>query len=258
MSGDGADEKPASRLRELSLGDLPDAEAVSEREQAQRARVAAHKARKTLARELAKDPRARLLEQLNAEEKLKKMTKRYDFDRKQLDLVLVAVYFIPVILKYTGALPFIQRQLIGTDEDGFNVLGHSLAAALGIIAPHIWLAEIYTAGLLFLRMPLKVGPEKFVVGFDGIEVPEKLRPAPGAPFVRRFVRWSDIRGALLVAGNPPAVRILGVGGKAFGELRWNLWAKDKKVFHKLLCQYTPADHPLRVLVERECGDETEH
>ncbi len=258
MAHDPADKDAPPKLRELSLEEFPDAEEVPEGEEALRLRAQAHKARKTLERELGRDPRATLLKPLSDEAKLREMTKRYDFDRKRLDLVLLGLYFIPVLLKYTRALPFLQQQLIGQDREGFNVLGHLLASALGALAPHIWLAEIYTAGLLFLRMPLRVGAERFVVGFDGVEVPERLRPPPGVALARRFVRWSEIRRATVVRAPDLLIRIAGEDQRVFGELRWNLWERDKKVFHKLLCQFTAADHPLRVLVEQELGHEIHH
>ncbi|MFP5459276.1 MAG: hypothetical protein ACLGG7_11135 [Bacteriovoracia bacterium] len=244
-----SDEKKASSG--ISLADLPDAppvEAASESLIQQK--ISTLKARRALEKELRSDPRGQRLKHLSDEQKLLAMTKRYQFGKKQISWGLVALYALPVLLKHLQVVPQIM-QLIDP-RDAYNIVGavalRMLAQGQGILE----YAELLVAALFIVKLPLRWRRDFFVVAFDGIEVPVEVKPRPGVPEARAFVRWAAMEQVRLV--DAPLVSFLELrtgSGEILGQLLWNLSHNDKKLFHQILRLLVAEQHPLRHWVEQE-------
>lgn len=243
------DDKKASSG--ISLADLPDepppaAETESQIQQT----ISALKARRALERELKRDPRGERLKSLSDEQKLLTMTKRYQFGKKQISWGLVVLYALPVLAKYLGLVPWLMKFFVGGSE--YNVLGAVGLQILSQVPELLGYAELMVAALLVIKFPLRWRRDFFVVMFDGIEVPLKVKLRPAEPEARGLVRWGAMERVRFVDAPLGSFLELRSGSdELLGQLLWNLSHNDKKLFYQLLRLLVGPQHPLRHWVEQE-------
>lgn len=235
----------------ISLDELADAGVESE----SKAHIEAFKLKKKMEKKLAEDPRAQTLAKLSQEEKLMMMSRQYEFDRKEPRFELLLLCLLPVALKYLKVFPAIAEML--EKNSGVEQMMVILMLKIVLMAATIFkFAELISAGLIFLFPPLQATRQRFLVTFEGLDLPVKLRVKPGHPYDRVKVNWSQI-GEVVPAKSGPykGLEIRNFSHQCIGEMRWDLWDKDKRVLLKLLTRYVGDKHPLRVYIERELGRE---
>ena len=200
------------------------------------------------------DPRIAGLAKLSNDEKVLAMTRLYEFDRKEPRFDKLVLCLVPVMIKYGGLFPFLEKTLLGNPDD-FNVVGAVLASALGTGAIIFRYAELISAGLVFLFPPLQTTRHHFVVGFEGVDVPLRLRVKNVEQNHRVKLKWEQIGRVVYVDGAVPGLDLENHSKQSLGQMRWDLRRSDKKTLLKLLRRYVGEKHPLRLYVERELGDE---
>lgn len=242
------DKKPSSGI---SLADLPDEPPpAAERESRIQQTLSTRKARRALEKELKSDPRGERLKSLSDEQKLLAMTKRYQFGKKQISWGLVALYSLPLFAKHLGVVPRVSKFFVGGGE--FNVLGAVGLRILSEVPAILAYAELFVALLLVVKLPLRWRRDFFVVAFDGIEVPLKVKLRPAEPEARAFARWGAIERVRFVDAPLGSFLELRSGSdELLGQLLWNLSHNDKKLFLQLLRLLVAQQHPLRHWVEQE-------
>ena len=112
-------------------------------------------------------------------------------------------------------------------------------------------AEVISAGLMFLFPPLRSTRQRFVVSFEGLDLPLKLRLRPKDGESRVKLRWEQIGEVVAVDSIVRGLEIRNHSHQSLGEMRWDLSKKDKKTVLKLLRRYVAEKHPLRRYVEQE-------
>ncbi len=238
----------------ISLEELPDAPAVNPTQDASTAKLNAHKAEAKFKKKQADDPRIAGLAKLTNEEKVLAMTRLYEFDRKEPRFDKLVLCLIPVAIKYGQLFPYMQKTLLGNAGD-FNIVGAILADSIGTAASIFRFAELISAGLIFFFPPLQTTRYHFVVGFEGVDVPLRLRVKNVEENNREKIRWEQIGRVVYVEGPVPGLDLENHSRQSLGQMRWDLRRSDKKTLLKLLRRYVGDKHPLRVYVERELGDE---
>jgi|GEM_PF-4958241 len=229
----------------ISLEELPD---VPSPRPSQAVAAIKHKKKQ------AEDPRIAGLAKLSNEEKVLAMTKLYEFDRKEPRFDKLLICLVPVAIKYGQVFPFLEKTLIGNSDD-FNIIGGIMASSLATAATIFRFAELISAGLIFLFPPLQTTRHHFVVGFEGIDVPMRLRVKNVEENNRVKIRWEQIGRVVYTEGAIEGLDLENHSRQSLGQMRWDLRRSDKKTLLKLLRRYVGEKHPLRVYVERELGNE---
>ena len=238
----------------ITLAELPDAPAVNPIKDASTAKLNAQKAEAKFKKKQADDPRIAGLAKLTNEEKVLAMTRLYEFDRKEPRFDMLVLCLIPVAIKYGQLFTFMQTTLLGTAGD-FNIMGAIMADSIGTFASIFRFAELISAGLIFLFPPLQTTRHHFVVGFEGIDVPRRLRVKNVEENNRTKIPWEQIGRVVYCEGPVPGLDLENHSRQSLGQMRWDLRRRDKETLLKLLRRYVGDKHPLRVYVERELGDE---
>lgn len=202
----------------------------------------------------AEDPRVAGLAKLSNEEKVLAMTRLYEFDRKEPRFDKLVLCLIPVAIKYGQLFPYLEKTFIGNPDD-FNVLGGIMASSLATAGTIFRFAELISAGLIFLFPPLQTTRHHFVMGFEGIDVPMRLRVKNIQENNRVKIRWEQIGRVVYTEGAVAGLDLENHSRQSLGQMRWDLRRSDKKTLLKLLRRYVGEKHPLRVYVERELGNE---
>lgn len=226
----------------ISLDELPDA--------TQGAQLAP---RRVLRRAKGVDPRAQGLEGLSHEQKLLAMTRWYEFDRKEPLFGRLILALVPTALKYGGFFPFLKQLLAQRgDLNIISAMSFTMVENLEFVFQY---SELLSAGLIFLFPPLGSTRLRFLLGFEGLDMPRQLR-VKGVPNVERVrIKWEQIAKVVPFQGPTEGLEIQGHSKNPLGQLRWDLRQRDKLVVLKLLRRFTAEDHPLRRHVERELANE---
>lgn len=229
----------------ISLEELPDAPLPHP---SQAVTAAKHKKKQT------EDPRIAGLAKLSNEEKVLAMTRLYEFDRKEPRFDKLVLCLIPVAIKYGQLFPYLEKTFVGNPDD-FNVIGGIMASSLATAATIFRFSELISAGLIFFFPPLQTTRHHFVVGFEGIDVPMRLRVKNIQENNRVKIRWEQIGRVVYTEGAVVGLDLENHSRQSLGQMRWDLRRSDKKTLLKLLRRYVGEKHPLRVYVERELGNE---
>jgi hypothetical protein len=238
----------------ITLSELPDAPSANPVKESSTAKLNARKAEAKFQKKQADDPRIAGLAKLTNEEKVLAMTRLYEFDRKEPRFDKLVLCLIPVAIKYGQLFPFMQKTLLGNASD-FNIVGTILADSISTFASIFRFAELISAGLIFFFPPLQTTRYHFVVGFEGVDVPLRLRVKNMEENNRTKIRWEQIGRVVYVEGPVPGLDLENYSRQSLGQMRWDLRRSDKETLLKLLRRYVGDKHPLRVYVERELGNE---
>jgi hypothetical protein len=238
----------------ISLEELPDETPLKEGELEARQKIEGFKAKKRWEKTQQEDPRASRLEKLSNEEKVLAMSRQYEFDRKEPRYEILFLCLIPVAIKYGEVIPQIIA-LVAKSGGDFNVTGAIFSKALEAFGLVFKFAELISAGLLFLFPPLRSTRESFLLTYDGLVAPFSLRLKPSEEDRRQKIRWEQIASVKLIEGVVRGIQVAGHSKQVLGELRWDLWRRDKIAFLKLLRKHVGEKHPLRRFVEQELSYE---
>ncbi|MBY0517916.1 MAG: hypothetical protein K2P81_13485 [Bacteriovoracaceae bacterium] len=238
----------------ISLEELPDDTPLKEGELEVKQKIEAFKAKKRWEKTQQEDPRAARLEKLSVEEKVLAMSRQYEFDRKEPRYEILILCLLPVAMKYGQVFPRII-ELVETSGGDFNVAAALFLKVLETSAIIFKFAELISAGLIFMFPPLSTTRERFLLTYDGLDTPFSLRLKPGQEERRQKIRWDQIGGVKSFDGAVKGIQLTGHSKQVLGELRWDLWRKDKVAFLKLLRKHVGEKHPLRRFVEQELGHE---
>ncbi len=232
-------EKPAG----ISLDELPD----------QHANDAAPAASAKRKKKPAVDPRLNILARLNDEEKVLAMTRWHEFDRKEPRFDKLLLTLIPVGMKYGGFFPFVRTLLKGFGDA--NIMGAMMMSMVANVESVFQYAELISAALIFIFPPIQATRLRFLLGFEGVDIPRKLRTKGAEVADRVRVKWDQIGGVEPSEGPVAGLEILNHSRMSLGQLRWDLKLDDKYVVLKLLQRFTSEEHPLRRYVEQELDRE---
>jgi hypothetical protein len=238
----------------ISLEELPDAPPSNPVQEASTTKLNARKAEAKFKKKQADDPRIAGLAKLSNEDKVLAMTRLYEFDRKEPRFDMLVFCLIPVALKYGKVFPFLEKTFLSNPDD-FNILGGMMASSIATAGTVFRFAELISAALIFFFPPLQTTRHHFVVGFEGVDVPLRLRVKNVEENNRVKIRWEQIGRVVYVNGPVPGLELENYSRQSLGQMRWDLRRSDKKTLLKLLLRYVGEKHPLRVYVERELGNE---
>ncbi len=233
----------------ISLDDLPTEDPLKAEEEAARRRINAFKDKKKFEQLQAQDVRVRHLAGLPPEVQLEKMSKIYEFDKKEPRFELILLYLLPLLIKYTGLYEELMKYLLKQSSE-INFLLDMLIGFLGNLHLLINYAELFVVFLFFIKMPLRSTPMRFTITFEGIDLPHKLRIKSTDLNQRRRIKWSQIQSVRLNRDYIEALELFDQKSESLGMLRWDLWKKDKKSFEKIVSKYIGEKHPLRLYLHQ--------
>lgn len=231
----------------ISLEDLPSEDLLKESEEAAKRRIEAFKAKKTFEHDQKKDARIESLSHLDNEEKLSLMSKVYEFDKKEPRFELLFLYSLPVVIKHLGLFDQLLKYMASQRSD-LNILLDIFLNSFQHLHFLFRLSEILFVAFIFIKPPLRSTPLRFLLSFEGIELPKKLRIRSTDSEQRRKIKWNQIHSARLNDEYILALEVFDEKNESLGMLRWDLWKKDKKIFSKILAKYVSEKHPLRIFV----------
>lgn len=228
----------------ISLDELPTEDPLKAEEEAGLRRINAFKDKKKFEQLQAQDVRALQLAGLPPELKLRQMSKVFEFDKREPRYELLALYLLPLIIKYASLYDELMKYMLRQRSE-VNFLLDMLVSVLGHAAPILHYAELLVVFLFFVKPPLRSTPLRFIINFEGIDLPQRLRIKSTDLHQRRRIKWSQIHSVQLNTDYLDALELFDLKGDSLGMLRWDLWKKDKVAFEKITSQYIGEKHPLR-------------
>lgn len=237
----------------ISLSDLPEEDLSLTAQDAITRKIESIRNKKKIEAVSKLDERSKTLSSLGDEEKLKVMTQVYEFDKKNPRFELLFIYFIPIILKYSGFFSFFNKVLRQPENDAVFVVGPALAM-LDIFHSVAQYSELIAIFFIVIKPPIQSTRLRFLLNFEGLDVPTKLRFKVTDSNLRRKVKWAQISSVEFNEEFIPGIKLLDEENQILGVVRWDLWRKDKKTLLRLLKKYVGDKHPLRKFVENELGE----
>ncbi len=231
----------------ISLDELPTEDPLKADEEAARRRINAFKDKKKFEQAQALDVRARTLAGLPPETQLEQMNKVYEFDKKEPRFELLFLYLSPLLIKHLGLYQqFMTFMLKQTNENNFIL--DVLISFLGNLGFLVNFSEVLFVVLFLFKAPFRSTHMRFIINFEGIDLPHKLRIKSTDPHQRRRIKWSQISSVKLNTDFIHAIELFNDKSESLGMLRWDLWKRDKKSFEKIVSKYIGDKHPLRLFV----------
>lgn len=234
----------------ISLHELPTEDPSKAEEEAARRRINAFKDKKKFELLEAQDVRARHLAKLPQEAKLEQMSKVYEFDKKEPRFELMFLYSLPVVIKHAGLYDQMVKYLLQQRSD-VNFLLDVFISIFANLSGVIGYAELVSLALLILLPPLRSTPMRFIINFEGIDLPQRLRIKSTDLHQRRRIKWSQIHSVRMNNDYIVALELFDNKGEPLGMLRWDLWKRDKKSFEKIISKYIGEKHPLRKFINED-------